>query len=248
MLPSIIIEADYEAMSRVAAEHVLRYVRRKPDSVICVATGASPVGVYAELAKHREALAQVRILKLDEWGGLAADDPATCDVYIRKHILEPWGLAADRSVGFLSTVPDPAAECRRVQQLIRELGGIDICVLGMGADGHIGLNYPAESLPAKAHVTDASTLRHAMLDAARGVVTHGLTLGMTDVLHARHIVLVVSGGGKAQALARLVSGEISTQFPASLLWLHPEVTCVADQAAAAALSGLAGDTRHVRRQ
>jgi galactosamine-6-phosphate isomerase len=105
----------------------------------------------------------------------------------------------------------------------------------MGADGHIGLNYPSPTLPAEVHLTDAVTLKHAMLDAAQGVPTHGFTLGMAEVLQSRCIVLVVNGAAKAQATRRLMTGDISTEFPASLLWLHPDVHFFADRAAVPAL-------------
>ncbi len=226
-----IIKAAYEETSHAAAECVLEAVRRKPDSMVCVATGASPIGVYAALARHRKELARVGIVKLDEWGGLPMTDPATCEVYIRKHILTPWEVPPERFEGFISDAPDPERECRRIRQRIQELGGIDIAILGMGADGHVGLNYPAETLPAFAHQTDASTLRHAMLDAAQGTPTHGLTLGMGEILEARQIVLVVNGAGKAEAVARLSKGEITTRFPASLLWLHHNVFFFTDRAA-----------------
>ena len=115
------------------------------------------------------------------------------------------------------------------------MGGIDLCILGMGADGHIGLNYPATTLPAETHTTDASTLKHAMLDAAQGKPTHGYTLGMAEVLRARRIVLVVNGAAKAHAVQRLVSGVMTTEFPASLLWLHDDVHLFADHGAVPAL-------------
>lgn len=231
-LPHLLVEDDFQSMSQCAAEVVLDAVRRKPNGLICVATGASPIGLYACLAAHRNELACVRILKLDEWGGLPPEDPATCETYIRRHILEPWGVTPDRYFGFVSNAPDPEAECGRIRTLVAELGGIDICILGMGADGHLGLNYPASCLPGLAHPTDASTLRHAMLDVAQSVPTHGLTLGLVEILQSREIVLVVNGAGKSQALARLLAGKITTDFPASLLWTHSHLTCVADQDAA----------------
>lgn len=231
-LPQVAIEPDYRAMSRRAAAAVLDVIRAKPDSVVCVATGASPLGLYRVLAERREAFAQVRVLKLDEWGGLPATDPATCDTYIRDHILHPWGVPEERYIAFAGDAADAQAECARVDRAMQEAGGIDLSILGMGADGHIGLNYPADVLPPRAHVTSGSVLRHAMLKEAQGTPTHGLTLGMGDVLRSRHIVLVVSGEGKADAVARLLSGPMTTQFPASLLWGHPRLLCVLDRAAA----------------
>lgn len=218
-------------MSRVAADRVLELVRRRPDSVICVATGASPVGVYACLAEHRDELRRVRVLKLDEWGGLPMNDPSTCETYIRRHILGPWSVSDDRYEGFVSDAPNPETECRRIESTIEDLGGIDVCILGMGGDGHVGLNYPADVLPARTHKTDLTTLRHSMLDAALAKPTHGLTLGMADILRARTIVLVANGVGKADAVERLLSGELTPRFPASLLWLHRNVDCIVDRAA-----------------
>lgn len=238
--PNIRIEDDYDAMSQAAANAVIALVKKTPAAMICMATGASPLGVYERIAARKEDLGRVRILKLDEWGGLAPDDPATCETYIKRHILEPWGVAPDRYLGFKSDAPNAGAECARIEELIAAEGGIDLCILGMGADGHIGLNYPADSLPPLAHPTSAATLRHAMLDAAQGTPTHGLTLGMGDVLRARHIVLVVNGASKADAVSRLIKGEITPQFPASLLWLHPRVTCIVDRAAAAKSSNCGG--------
>jgi galactosamine-6-phosphate isomerase len=234
-LAHLTVLEDYDAACRTAAEAVLEGVRTKPNSLICIATGASPLGLYAELARHSAELAQVRILKLDEWGGLAMNDPATCEVYIREKILGPWGLSQERLVGFQSDASDPEGECARIRMEIERAGDIDLCILGMGADGHIGLNYPSPMLPAEAHLTDASTLKHAMLDAALGLPTHGFTLGMAEVLRSRRIVLVVNGAAKARAAQRLMTGDISTEFPASLLWLHPDIHLFADRFAVPAL-------------
>lgn len=236
VLPQVNVAENYDAMSTLAANIVLEAVREKPDSVLCVATGASPCGVYAALARHRAELGAVRILELDEWGGLDSGDPATCETYIRKHILVPWGVGDDRYFGFMGCAPSPEAACERMTRQLTMLGRIDVCILGMGADGHIGLNYPAETLPAHASPTDASTLRHAMLQEAQGLPTHGLTLGMADVLQSRRIVLVINGEAKAQAAERLVSGELSTHFPASLLWTHPNIHCILDREAAARIT------------
>ncbi|HPO15461.1 MAG TPA: 6-phosphogluconolactonase [Candidatus Hydrogenedentes bacterium] len=230
-LADAIITETYEEMSQKAAEYVLEAIHGKPDGVICVATGASPLGVYAELAQHAEDLKQVRVLKLDEWGGLPMDDPSTCEVYIEKHVLTPWNVTRDRYEGFRSDAPDAEAECQRIHQRIQELGGIDIAILGMGEDGHIGLNYPDDWIPALAHPTDSCALKHAMLKAAQSAPTHGLTLGMVEILSARRIILVVNGANKAEAVELLMSQKLSTYFPASFLWMHKEVFFVLDRPA-----------------
>lgn len=221
-----------DRLNAAGADVVLNVVHAKRNALICVATGSSPKGVYAVLAESAARLRDVRILKLDEWGGIPANDPSTCDTFIRQHILEPWGVPEAQFEGFASDAPDPDAECVRVRARVQELGGIDLCVLGMGADGHIGLNYPSDSLPPEAHVTGPETLQHAMLDAAETKPTHGYTLGFGEILQARRILLIVNGAAKAEAAQTLLTGGVTTQFPASLLKLHPAVTCLLDREAA----------------
>jgi galactosamine-6-phosphate isomerase len=174
----------------------------------------------------------VRILKLDEWCGLAMEDPATCERYLRDWLVDGLQMG-DRYVGFDSRPADPEAECRRVAGWLARNGPIDTCVLGLGVNGHIGFNEPGPSLRRHAHVARLSeaSLGHAMLERARGRPTCGLTLGMADVLHAGGGLLLVSGAAKQAALRRLLDGPISTDFPASLLALHRNLQVLCDVAA-----------------
>jgi galactosamine-6-phosphate isomerase len=232
---------DFEALSQAAAGFLAEEVRRRPDTLLCLATGASPARTYdllVEQGRRRPGLFDcARWLKLDEWGGLALDDPATCEAYLRTRILEPLHVAADRWFGWHSQPSDPVAECRRVADWLAANGPIDVCVLGVGTNGHLGLNEPAEALQPGPHVASLSgtSATHSMLKLARSRPQFGLTLGMADLLQARKIVLLVSGGHKAEPLRQFHTREISTQFPASFLWLHPAVTVFCDAAAAALL-------------
>lgn len=227
---------DHERASQFAADWLAKHLREKPDSIICLAAGATPMRTYQLFAEHagREPLLvdRCRLLKLDEWGGLPVDDPATCEQHLRNVLVTPLGLAG-RYIGFESQPPNAEAECGRIATWLAENGPIDVCVLGLGSNGHLGFNEPAEFLQPHAHVallSDAS-LAHAMVSRCDIRPTYGLTLGMADLLQSRHILLLVTGAAKREALARLLSGRITTEFPASLLQLHADVRVICDDAA-----------------
>lgn len=216
-------------------------IRRQPAALLGLATGQSPDRAYALLAERGRAepglLAAVRVLKVDEWGGLAMDDPGSCEVYLRERVLRPWGVSADRYFGWHSRPADPARECERMSRFLAEHGPMDVCVLGLGVNGHLLMNEPGPFLAPGPHVAELaeSTRQHGMLRSARSQPRFGLCLGMADVLKARRILLLVNGAGKAGPLARLWKVEVSTQFPASFLWLHPAVTLLCDREAASRL-------------
>jgi galactosamine-6-phosphate isomerase len=178
--------------------------------------------------------AHLRIIKLDEWGGLEPNDPATCESYLRRHLLKPLNVSADRYLAFPTNPQDPQAECKRLEALTCDAGPIDLCVLGLGLNGHLGFNEPSASLSPGPHVAKLteSSLAHPMLRDARRDVKYGLTLGMADILRSRRILLLVNGEHKRDALTRLRNPNVTTAFPASFLWLHANVTCICDAAAA----------------
>ena len=232
------IEPTYEAMSRRAAEVVAGDLRDHPRLLLGAATGATPAPTY-ELLRHRgreepQLSNQFRLLKLDEWGGLAMDDPATCEVYLRDKLVGPLSISADRYGAWNSTPADPVAECHRMASWLARHGPIDLCVLGLGANGHLAFNEPAETLTPGPHVArlTETSLRHPMLQSARGRPAFGFTVGMADILQSRRVLLLVSGAHKAAQLRRLVEGRITTQFPASFLLLHPNLTVLCDREAA----------------
>jgi galactosamine-6-phosphate isomerase len=227
---------DHEAMSQHAAAWLIARLRQKPGGLFCFAAGATPIRTYSLLAAHHKTephlFAQMRVLKLDEWGGLAADDPASCEQHLRQTLLEPMGLAA-RYISFNGQAENPQAECARISGWLEANGPIDTCVLGLGVNGHLGFNEPAAYLDPHAHVAELSvaSLKHAMLRDARSSPEYGLTLGMADLLQSREILLLVSSPEKSESLRRLLTGPISTDFPASLLWLHSNVLLSCDTGA-----------------
>lgn len=229
---------DYEDLSRRAARDILRDLRRKPDLLLGVATGDSPRRTYERLA-HEAAqepalFRAVRILALDEWLGLAPRHPARCDTYVRERILGPLGIPRSRSEGFRSEAKDPRAECRRLSRWLGRHGPMDLCILGLGRNGHLLMNEPAAAFDPGAHVARLaeSTRRHPMLTSAGAAPRFGLTLGLADVLQSKRILLLVSGRHKAAPLRRTLEGRVTTRCPASFLWLHGDVTVYCDRAAA----------------
>lgn len=227
---------DHEQLSRHAADWLFERIRQRPTSLVSLAAGSTPGRTYELLAergkREPEVVAHARWLKLDEWGGLAMDDPATCEYQLQRTLITPLA-AGNRYIAFESQSPDPAAECARIARWLDANGPIDVAVLGLGMNGHLGFNEPADSLTPHAHVATLSdsSLAHAMLQQAAGRPTYGVTLGIADLIQAREVLLLVSGATKRSPLERLLSGRIATQFPASLLHLHPQVTALVDAAA-----------------
>ncbi|MBL9189932.1 MAG: 6-phosphogluconolactonase [Opitutaceae bacterium] len=233
------LHPDAETMSRAVAARLADELRPKRNSLICLATGSSPQRAYELLVAHARAepdlYEEARWLKLDEWGGLAMDDPASCEHFLRRLLLTPLAVPPERYFGWESQPTDPAAECDRVAAWLALHGPIDIQVLGLGKNGHLGFNEPTRQLQSGPHVAILSpaSLSHSMLLQSKGRVAYGLTLGMDDILRARQILLLVSGRQKAPQLRQLVTGEISPLFPASLLRCHRAVSIYCDAAAAA---------------
>jgi galactosamine-6-phosphate isomerase len=232
----ISVHPDHETVSRHAADWLFQRLQENPLAIFCLASGATPTRTYELLSQRgaadREAFAEVRLLKLDEWGGLPSQSAATCESHLRSTLVEPLGLS-DRFVGFDSDPADPAVECARIARWLEEQGPIDVCVLGLGVNGHLGFNEPAEQLQPHAHVAQLSkaSLAHDMIRSLAKPPTFGLTLGMADLLQSRHVLLLVTGPIKRVPLERLRAGHITTLFPASLLHLHPGVHVVCDVAA-----------------
>lgn len=229
---------DYQDLSKVGAEILLRSVKSRNRSTICVATGGSPTGLYAEFVRRaREERVEadaLTIVKLDEWYGLEKEDPSTCEHYVRRHLLEPLRISS--YISFDPKAQDGPRECQRIEGLIERSGGIDLCILGLGKNGHLGLNEPQGTLSPSAHVAvlDERTKGHTMLRGQKTAVDKGLTLGLKNLLDSREILLLVTGEGKQDALGQLLLGKVSTSCPASFLWLHNQVTCLVDSSILAA--------------
>jgi galactosamine-6-phosphate isomerase len=237
----ISVAKDHEEMSRRAAARIAREVRRKPGLLLGAATGDSPTRTFERLAGMRAGepslFRRVRVVKLDEWLGLPMRHPATCESYLREKVLRPLGIPGSRYQGFRSRPRDPASECARLARWLAAHGPFDLCVLGLGRNGHLLFNEPAAALAPGPHVArlSAATRRHAMVRVMTTAPRHGLTFGLADILHSKAILLLVSGRHKKAPLRRMLRGEVTTRCPASFLWLHADVTVYCDREAGRAL-------------
>lgn len=232
-----IIEDDHEAMSQRAAGFIERHISDKPRSHLCLATGSTPIRTYELLAQQAESnsslFKEVRLAKLDEWLGLPMDHQSTCEKYLREKVLNPLGIAENRFYGFNSNPDDPGAECRRIEQRFEKEGRLDLCVLGVGTNGHLGFNEPGEWLVPGPHIAKLTeqSRKHVMLAGAEEEVSKGLTLGLRNILSAHTVLLLVSGKHKLPVMNQFQKRQITTRLPVSLLWTHPNVTCIGDLAA-----------------
>jgi len=236
------------AAARTLARDVARELTRNPALVLGLPTGRTPVPFYAELAalyaQGRADFSQARTFNLDEFLGLHRDDPHSYRAFMQRHLFDHVNLSA-RRIDFLDgAAGDAEAECLRYERRIARAGGLDLLILGLGVNGHIGFNEPGRALTATTHRTrlTAATRRSnvALFERRlRDVPREALSMGMGTILRARRIVLLATGAGKARTVKRMVCGAISPALPASFLQLHAAVEVWVDGAAGAALSASA---------
>ena len=226
--------SDYNAMSQLSCDSIVSDLRKQPRQLICLSTGNSPTGTYEKLAsvfnKYPAFFNELIITKLDEWGGIDSNEPSSCESYIQENIVQPLAIPQNRYISFKSNPDSPQKECDRIQIEIQKKGPIDICILGLGQNGHIGFNEPANTLTAHCHVAEltADSLNHQMINALNKKPTYGLTLGMANILQSKKIILLLTGTKKKDVIKKLLSKQITTNLPASFLWLHNQVECYID--------------------
>ena len=198
-------------------------------ALICAATGSSPTGMYKKLVEKQplQNTARLRFIKLDEWAALPMDHPGSCEYYLQQHLLKPLNIPEENYISFNSQAAISANECERIQQYLTQSGHIDLCVLGLGLNGHIAFNDPADQLQPGVHLAKLSTtsLAHPMVKDAIIDLKYGYTLGMADILKSKTILLIVNGQHKKMIFQEFLKGQISTKLPASFLWLHAHVYC-----------------------
>ena len=231
--------ADYTAMSRQAANLISAQVIVKPNCVLGLATGSTPIGTYKQLIewynKGDLSFANVRSVNLDEYKGLSGDHDQSYRYFMQNNLFNHVDIDVANTSVPNGKAEDADAECAAYDAHIRELGGIDLQLLGMGHNGHIGFNEPADEFVGPTHVVE---LAQSTIDANKrffaseaDVPRQALTMGMAAILQARSVVVVVSGEDKAEIVHKAFFGPITPRVPASLLQLHPNVTVVGDEAA-----------------
>ncbi len=227
-----------------AADAVEALLRTRPDAVLGLATGSSPLALYGELARrHAEeglSFARARAFLLDEYVGLPPGHPERYAAVIERDLVARVDFAPGAVRAPDGAAGDLAAACAEYEAAIRAAGGVDLQILGIGTDGHLAFNEPGSSLASRTRIktlTEQTRQDNARFFAgdADAVPRHVLTQGLGTIMDARHLVLLATGRGKAEAVHRMVEGGVSAMWPASVLQLHPHVTVLLDDAAASRL-------------
>jgi glucosamine-6-phosphate deaminase len=239
----LIIQRDREAAALLVARIVANEIRAHPRAVLGLATGSTMEAVYAQLVRmHREGgldLAGVRTFNLDEYVGLAPEDPHSYRHFMNEHLFQPVNLNLANTHLPDGQAADLGAECRRYEQLIADAGGIDLQLLGIGKSGHIGFNEPLSALRSRTRekaLTPTTIQQNAPFFGGEDKVPRrAITMGVGTILDARRCLLLATGASKADIIAQAVEGPITSMVTASALQLHPKATVIVDEAAAARL-------------
>ena len=233
----IIVVKNYQEMSSCAAKYFAKVISDKPDCVLGLATGDTPIGMYDCLAEeYRQGkldFSRVRSVNLDEYYAITPDNNQSYRYFMNEKLFDRVNIRKDATMVPDGTAKDVESACRAYENAIDALGGIDIQVLGIGRNGHIGFNEPAKELIPFTHLTELteSTIEAnaRFFEDETQVPRHALTMGIQSVFKARKIILLASGANKAEAVCAMLKGNISTNCPASLLCLHPDVTLICDR-------------------
>ena len=235
-----IIEAqDYKDMSRKAANIISAQMILKPESVIGLATGSTPIGVYDQLTEWYKKgdldFSKIHTVNLDEYKGIDAENKQSYHYFMNQHLFSRVNIELQNTF-----VPDGMnenqdEECQRYEKLIAGLGGVDLQLLGLGHNGHIGFNEPAEVFVKQTHCVSLSEktiqANQRFFESKKQVPKQAYTMGIKNIMTAKKILLVATGEAKADALYKSLYGPITPNVPASILQLHPDVTVVADEGA-----------------
>ena len=230
-----IVCQNYEEMSRKAADIVERQISNKPDSVLGLATGSTPLGLYAELIRRYDKgdmdFSRARSFNLDEYYPMSKDHPQSYNFFMQENLFSKVNFASTRLLS--GETSDPAGECAAYDAEIEACGGIDLQVLGIGLNGHIGFNEPALTYSMPTYLTE---LTESTIDANSRFFKDGetqpssaLTMGFKTIFGAKSILLLISGANKAPIAKKLFEGKLHTDVPACLLLLHPDVTVIMDK-------------------
>ena len=232
---------DYKDMSRKAANIISAQVIMKPNCVLGLATGSTPIGTYDQLVEWYNKgdldFSEVTTVNLDEYKGLPRTNDQSYYYFMRQHLFDRVNIDPERTNVPNGMEPDAEKECGRYEELIRSLGGVDLQLLGLGHNGHIGFNEPGEAFEKETHCVDLteSTIEanKRFFASADDVPKQAYTMGIKTIMQAKKILIVVNGENKADIVERAFFGPVTPEVPASILQLHNDVTLVGDEAALA---------------
>ncbi|UFJ41444.1 glucosamine-6-phosphate deaminase [Brevibacillus humidisoli] len=237
---------NYDQVSRRAAEIVIEESRKHPQLVLGLATGSTPIGLYREMVQVYQRgqldFSEATTFNLDEYYPITPDHPQSFRRFMQEHLFDHVNIAPER-IHFLSgTAADVESECSRYEAAIEAAGGIDIQVLGIGENGHIGFNEPGTPFHLKTHkvaLTENTIQANSrFFERIEDVPRHALTMGISSIMRSRKILLLASGEKKAEAIKAALQGPVTEELPASVLQLHPDVTVMVDKTAATQLEGV----------
>ena len=232
-------EKDYDALSRRAANLISAEVIRKPDCVLGLATGSTPVGTYRQLSAWNQkgdfSFKDVRTVNLDEYLGLPPTHDQSYRYFMQENLFDKIDIPFEHTHVPDGMAADPEQECRRYDELVRSLGYADLQLLGLGRNGHIGFNEPGDCFRKETHVVELTQntieANARFFENEAAVPKKAITMGIGCIMAARRVLLVASGANKAEAVYRTVCGPITPQCPASILQLHNDVVIVGDEEA-----------------
>ena len=244
IIMKVAIFENYNEMSKRAAAIIADCVKEKPDCILGLATGSTPIGLYSELAAMYAAgtidFSNVTTFNLDEYYPIKQSDPQSYYYFMQENLFSKINVLKEKINIPFGDADDPLIECQRYHGKINNSNGIDIQVLGIGNNGHIGFNEPSDNLSLNTHYValteDTIDANARFFDSMEDVPKHALSMGVGEIMSARKILMLISGKGKAQIVKKLFSNQISTQVPASLLPLHKDVVVLLDKDAASLLA------------
>lgn len=233
----IIEVADYRALSKVASEIIIKQVQQKPNAVLGLATGGTPIGTYRYLVedyqKNQTSYHKIHTINLDEYIGLNHEDSRSYSYYMNDHLFQDINIPPEQTILPNATNSDCQKESEKYEERIESLGGIDLQILGLGENGHIGFNEPGTSFASKTRVvklTESTRNANARyFQSIDEVPTYAISMGIATIMKSKEIILLVSGKNKATILTQLLTSNITEELPASILKTHPNVTVIADK-------------------
>ena len=232
----VIVCKNYEEMSKKAANIIKKQIKKKPDSILGLATGSTPVGTYECLVKMYNDgeldFGNVTTFNLDEYYPISHDSDQSYHYFMNENLFKYVNIDKTRIHIPDGETEDPNTECEQYEEMVKESGGVDIQILGIGRNGHIGFNEPDLSLNAKTHLTslteDTIEANSRFFDNEDEVPKHALTMGMSTILSSKKIILLANGSAKHKAISELLTSDITTDNPSTLLKVHPDVTLICD--------------------
>lgn len=236
---NIVKVKDYDEMSSKACSLVIDKLNKLNDPTLGLATGSTPEGLYRNIIEKYDqgevSFKHVTTFNLDEYIGLKGEDPNSYRFFMNEKLFKHIDISADKTFVPNGVATDLKAECRDYEQLIQDAGGIDLQILGLGTNGHIAFNEPGTKFDSRTTVVDLTqeTLEAnaRFFDSIDDMPTQAVSMGIGSIMEAEEIILLVSGEAKAEAVASLLGGDVTEDFPASILQKHDHVTIIADEAA-----------------